>query len=94
MRQNEIFKKNMERHELAVHEVIAAKDAARHFTVPATEFAMEFIGRPLPNAALLGARAPCSRPSSRRFSPACQDIAMPLRDPSCDDDFDPDIAAS
>lgn len=44
-------------HELAVHEAIAAKDAARHFTVPATEFALEFIGKPLPNAALLGAFA-------------------------------------
>lgn len=43
--------------ELAVHEVIAAKDAARHFTVPATEFAFEHIGKPLPNAALLGAFA-------------------------------------
>lgn len=30
---------------------------ARHFTVPATEYAMQFIGKPLPNAALLGAYA-------------------------------------
>lgn len=31
--------------------------AHRHLTVPATDFAMEFVGRPLPNAALLGGYA-------------------------------------
>ena len=42
---------------LAVHDGVAARDPKRHFTVPATDYAMEFIGKPLPNAALLGAFA-------------------------------------
>lgn len=36
---------------------VAQPDPRRQFTVPATEFALSFIGKPLPNAALLGAFA-------------------------------------
>ena len=40
-----------------VEHVAGVKLANRHFTVPATELALQFIGKPLPNAALLGAFA-------------------------------------
>ena len=40
--------------ELGLEEFMDSRHAHRHLTVPASEFAHEFIGRPLPNAALLG----------------------------------------
>ena len=40
--------------ELGLSEFVESRHAHRHLTVPATDFAMEFIGKPLPNAALLG----------------------------------------
>ncbi|MEN9711100.1 MAG: hypothetical protein RL441_1092 [Actinomycetota bacterium] len=43
--------------ELGLEEFVSDRLAHRHLTVPATDFAMEFIGRPLPNAALLGGYA-------------------------------------
>lgn len=43
--------------DLAIHSEAATRDAAKHLTVPATEIALELIGKPLPNVALLGAFA-------------------------------------
>jgi len=43
--------------ELGLDELVAALDVRRVATVPATELAREHLGRPLPNAALLGAFA-------------------------------------
>lgn len=43
--------------ELGVGEVLAKHPRERQITVPATELALEYVGRPLPNAALLGAFA-------------------------------------
>lgn len=40
--------------ELGLADLVAAHRADRLHTVPATEIAMEFLGRPLPNAVLLG----------------------------------------
>ena len=43
--------------ELHLDGVAAQLSAARVLTVPASEFALKYVGRPLPNAALLGAFA-------------------------------------
>jgi len=43
--------------ELGVGEMLAKHPRERQITVPATELALEHVGRPLPNAALLGAFA-------------------------------------
>lgn len=43
--------------ELGLDEFVSSRHESRHLTVPATDFAMEFIGKPLPNAALLGGYA-------------------------------------
>lgn len=43
--------------ELGIGELLAAFPRERQIAVPATELALEFVGRPLPNAALLGAFA-------------------------------------
>ena len=43
--------------ELTVGDGVVERDPKRHFTVPASDYAMQFIGKPLPNAALLGAFA-------------------------------------
>ncbi len=40
--------------ELGLQEFVDSRHQDRHLTVPATDFALEFIGKPLPNAALLG----------------------------------------
>ena len=40
--------------ELGLAEFVESRSAHRHLTVPATDYALEFIGKPLPNAALLG----------------------------------------
>ena len=47
--------------ELGVGEVLAKHPHERQITVPATELALEYVGRPLPNAALLGAFAALTR---------------------------------
>ncbi len=41
-------------HELAIGDLLAAVPSGRARTVPATELAREHVGRPVPNAALLG----------------------------------------
>jgi len=43
--------------ELGLTEFTNTRKAHRHLTVPATDFAMKYIKRPLPNAALLGGYA-------------------------------------
>lgn len=43
--------------ELGIEEFVKGKDQHRNLRVPATEIAMKFIGRSLPNAALLGGLA-------------------------------------
>lgn len=40
--------------ELGIAEILVGRRPERLCTVPATEFAMKFLGRPLPNAVLLG----------------------------------------
>ena len=40
--------------ELGLDEFVSNRHSHRHISVPASEFAMEHVGRPLPNAALLG----------------------------------------
>jgi len=44
-------------HELHLDKIVKELPAGHVLTVPATDFAMKYIGRPLPNAALLGAFA-------------------------------------
>ena len=43
--------------ELGIDDFVKGKNPSRNLIVPATEMAMKFIGRPLPNAALLGGLA-------------------------------------
>ena len=43
--------------ELGIEEFVKGKEAEKNLIVPATDMAMKFIGRPLPNAALLGGLA-------------------------------------
>ena len=43
--------------ELGIEEFVKGKDSKKNLIVPASEIAMKFIGRPLPNAALLGGLA-------------------------------------
>lgn len=43
--------------ELGITDFISGKEKAKNLTVPASEIAMKHIGRPLPNAALLGGLA-------------------------------------
>lgn len=44
-------------HELGIEEFVRSLRPERCFTVPATELARKYVGKPLPNAALLGAFA-------------------------------------
>jgi len=46
--------------ELGIGEFVSGFDAARLCTVPATELALKYVGRPVPNAALLGGFAAVS----------------------------------
>ena len=43
--------------ELGIEEFVKGKEPEKNLIVPATDMAMKFIGRPLPNAALLGGLA-------------------------------------
>ena len=43
--------------QLGIEDFVKGKSASKNLIVPATELAMKFIGRPLPNAALLGGLA-------------------------------------
>lgn len=43
--------------ELGIEEFVKGKESSKNLIVPATEMAMKYIGRPLPNAALLGGLA-------------------------------------
>jgi pyruvate ferredoxin oxidoreductase gamma subunit len=40
--------------ELGLDEFVSNRHPRRHISVPASDYAMEYIGRPLPNAALIG----------------------------------------
>ena len=44
-------------HDLGIEDFVKGKDLKKNLIVPATDLAMKFIGRPLPNAALLGGLA-------------------------------------
>lgn len=48
-------------HDLGIDDLARDQKRQRHCTVPATELALKHIGRPLPNAALLGGFAAISR---------------------------------
>ena len=60
--------------ELGLADLVGTLPAAHAVTVPASEIAMQHVGRPLPNAALLGAFAAlCGQP-------ALDSVAMAIRD--------------
>lgn len=49
--------------ELSLEDIVEKITPARCVTVPATQLALEHVGRPLPNSALLGVRR-CDRPAA------------------------------